>query len=460
MFIRRRAFAIYGTFLTALLVFSGSTAAQTPPAVLTPLYSFAGGSDGADPSAPVVLGRGGVLYGTTNFRGTANHGTVFSLTPPAAPGHSWTLTTLYAFAGGSDGADPDSGLAIGSGGVLYGVTYAGGNDGCFQLGCGTVFSLTPPATPGGPWTKAILHTFTGGRDGGTPISGVVMDRSEVLYGTTYSGGTVPCTTDGAVGCGTVFSLTPPKSAGGAWTEGVLHSFAGGTDGANPGAGGLTIGKNAELYGTTETGGITFECYPTYKESCGTVFSLTPPRSPGDGWTKTMHHSFAGVSTDGSEPYGRLVIDSDGALYGTTQGGGLDASCPGCGTVFSLKPPAAPGGEWSETVLYSLGGAPDGDTPWGGVVIGKGGVLYGTTYRGGKSCCGTVFSLTPPTSPGGLWTEAVLHSFDGGSDGAFPPSGLAIGEGGVLYGTTYAGGTTSCTASEDYDGCGTVFSLTP
>jgi uncharacterized repeat protein (TIGR03803 family) len=144
------------------------------------------------------------------------------------------------------------------------------------------------------------------------------------------------------------------------------------------------------------------------------------------------------------------------LYGATSGGGTS----GYGTVFSLTPPASPGGAWTESVLYSFKGSPsDGTNPnLDGVVIGTGGVLYGATVTGGTvhpSCgipgCGVAFQLTPPASPGGVWTETVLHDFTSGSDGV-SPNGLVIGSGGMLYGTTYGGGGAL--------GWGTVFALKP
>jgi uncharacterized repeat protein (TIGR03803 family) len=159
------------------------------------------------------------------------------------------------------------------------------------------------------------------------------------------------------------------------------------------------------------------------------------------------YSFQGGS-DGSVPYVGVVIGSGGVLYGTTSGA-FGTICPGnCGTVFSLTPPTSPGGSWTEAVLHNFTSDSDGNDPEG-VVIGSGGVLYGTTFYGGTSSNGTVFSLTPPTSPGGSWTKAVLHNFSG-NDGA-NPSRIKISKNGVLYGTTYYGGTSNA---------GTVFALKP
>jgi uncharacterized repeat protein (TIGR03803 family) len=424
-----------GTLLTALLVLLSNSVAQDTRPTLTTLYSFAGGSDGSDPLAGVVIGPGGVLYGTTQLGGTSNNGTVFSLTPPAAPGGPWTETLLHSFAGApTDGATPfEARVAIGPGGVLYGTTYNGGTS-----NNGAVFSLTPPAAPGGAWTETLLHSFAGSPDdGANPQEGVVISGAGILYGTTVSGGLSDCIFEY---CGTAFSLKPPASPGGAWTETVLYRFNN-SIGSNP-EGSLVIGSGV-LYGTTSLGGTA---------SNGTVFSLTPPTSSGGAWTETVLHDFTPLSGDGGGPEAGVAIGSGGVLYGTTFFDGL-----GSGTVFSLTPPASPGGSWTETVLYNFGSTVhDGLYPMSAVVIGDGGVLYGTTQDGGStsgSCgfmgCGTVFVLTPPGSAGGAWTESILHYFNS-TDGAEPFAGVVIGRG-ALYGTTAYGGTANS---------GTVFSLTP
>jgi uncharacterized repeat protein (TIGR03803 family) len=242
MTILRRTHLTGGTLLTAFLVASAPYAAAKKP-VLTTLHKFKGGKhDGEYPYANIVVGSDGVLYGTTLYGGTYDAGTVYSLTPPAAPGGAWTETVLYSFDdGGLYGA-----VAIGSGGVLYGTTWGGGNN-------GTVFSLTPPASPGGAWTESVLYQFTfGGSAGAGPYAGVVIDTNGVLYGATYDGGLFPQNICNS-GCGAVFSLSPPASPGGAWTETTLHTFTGDStgyaDGATP-AGGLVLCAGGVLYGTT------------------------------------------------------------------------------------------------------------------------------------------------------------------------------------------------------------------
>jgi uncharacterized repeat protein (TIGR03803 family) len=399
-------------FLTALVVSAVHTRAQTTP-IFNTLHSLSGTpSDGSHPYYSLAVDTSGVVYGTTGAGGTSSDGTVFSLTPPASGSEGpWTEIVLHSFTGGSDGADPTAGVTIGSGGVLYGTTHNGGTS-----NSGTVFSLTPPASGSGDrWTKAVLYDFPGGHRGVGP-QGVVIGNGGVLYGTTFSGGTS--------GDGVVFSLTPPESPGGAWTEDVLYNFTG-SEGTNPLAG-VAIGTGGVLYGTTSD---------KTAVGAGTVFSLTPPATPGGSWTATVLYAFTGYF-DGGKPYAPVAVATSGVLYGTTAAGG--AIC--CGTVFSLTPPAAEGGAWTQAVLYSFSGGSDGGNPLAGVAIGPGGVLYGTTAQGGDaSGDGTVFSLTPPAGPGGAWTEDVLHIFTGDSDGYRPDAGVVIGRPGALYGATYFGG---------------------
>ncbi len=294
--------------MCALPVFVAPTPVQASPPTVTRIHKFTGAiSDGANPYGGLVVGSSGVIYGTTTYGGTANLGTVFSLTPPSSPGGQWAERVLYSFLGGSDGAIPYyTPLAIGAGGVLYGTTSSGG-----ASDSGTVFALTPPATLGGNWTESVLYSFAGDTDGAAPYGGVVIGNGGVLYGTTTEGGNP---TFGGYGAGTVFSLTPPASPGGTWTEDLVYVFAGYDDGDAPYAS-LTLGTGGVLYGTTDYGGTW---------NVGTVFSLTPPVSPGGAWTKTLLYTFTGL-TDGAWPLAGVTLDSAGNLYGTTQGGGLRAA---------------------------------------------------------------------------------------------------------------------------------------
>ena len=281
------------------------------------------------------------------------------------------------------------------------------------------------ATAGGAWTEKVLHNFNhNGTDGYWPIASPILDAAGNLYGTTFQGG--------AYDLGTVFELTP---TGGGWTETVLHTFSGYTDGGSPWAG-LVFDTAGNLYGTTPYGGDYY---------AGTVFELTP--TAGGGWTKQVLHSFSPDCTDGYEPYAGLIFDTAGNLYGTTSAGGT-YSCNGSqgGTVFELTP--TEGGGWTETVLHSFNSnGTDGIIPYASLVFDTAGNLYGTTVSGGTYNYGTVFKLSPGE---GGWTETVLHTFNG-TDGAAPYAGLIRDAAGNLYGTTFLGGA--------YGG-GTVFELTP
>jgi uncharacterized repeat protein (TIGR03803 family) len=158
------------------------------------------------------------------------------------------------------------------------------------------------------------------------------------------------------------------------------------------------------------------------------------------------HRFRQANEDGRAPYGRLISDTAGNLYGTTELGGMS----GGGTVFELTKPTGPSG-WTETVLYNFTGGADGGQPYGGVIFDSLGNLYGTTNRGGASDAGTVYQLAPPAEQGGSWTETVLYSFAGGTDGQNPEGDLTFDQAGNLYGTTTAGGS---------PGNGIVFELAP
>jgi hypothetical protein len=241
---------------------------------------------------------------------------------------------------------------------------------------------------------------------------------------------------------------------------LLHIFTDGSDGAKP-TGGVTIGGAGTLYGTASEGGITGSCSGF---GCGVAFKLS---HSGSGWTLDPLHEFGGPPNDGSGPAAALVIGPDGALYGTTYGGGTGQCTDGCGTVFVLRPPAIACKtaicSWSETLLYSFqGGANDGANPAGNLIFDRAGNIYGTTANGGSGgclygSCGTVFELTP--SGDGTWTETILHYFsNNGTDGNGPGAGVILDAAGSIYGTTVYGGTAQGLGCDD--GCGTVFELTP
>jgi uncharacterized repeat protein (TIGR03803 family) len=324
--------------------------------------------DGAQAIGNLILDTAGNLYGVTQFGGTLNQGTVFELSPPSSPGGAWIETVLYSFQGmPADGAQPVAGLVFDSVGNLYGTASLGGinADDCIG-GCGTVFELSPPAAPGGTWTETVLYFFQGGNgiinfDGSTPLGGVIFDPAGNLYGTTERGGFGP---------GTIFELSPPSQPGGAWSEAILHHFAGGEGGGGEGGlpqAGVTFGPDGgTLFGTTLEDG---------SAGGGTVFSLQPPSRPGGHWSLAVIYAapttiLAGVtignphtfytnggSTEGanyiyqiSDVGGTVTVTTcypgtgavpaatmiiyDGALYGTTNGGG---GPKGYGTVFRVSP---------------------------------------------------------------------------------------------------------------------------
>jgi uncharacterized repeat protein (TIGR03803 family) len=209
------------------------------------------------------------------------------------------------------------------------------------------------------------------------------------------------------------------------TKTVLYSFKGGTDAANPNSS-LVADLSGNLYGTTTTGGVS---------GWGTVYELSPPTQQGGAWTEAVIYNFLGGS-DGGGPMASLILDDAGNLYGTT----LGAGGPGHdGVVFELSAPHAQGGPWTESIVHTFGGNPDGEYPVSSLVFDRAGNLYGTTVFGGRSEAGTIFQLTPPGIQGGEWIEKVLYSFTGDSDGIDPQAGLILDQAGSLYGTT-GGGT--------------------
>jgi uncharacterized repeat protein (TIGR03803 family) len=334
------------------------------------------------------------------------------------------LTPLYVFTIASKGVIPYSTLVIGRDGKLYGTTAFGGIGPCLaygHTGCGTVFTLQNPVsfchTSYCPWIETPLYKFSGGADGSNPYGGaLVFDQAGNIYGTTYGGGT---------GSGVVYKLTP---AGSGWTESVLYTFAGGSDGASPWAG-VTLDQAGNLYGTTAAGGAF---------GGGTVYELSPS---GSGWTKRTLHSFQ-QQQDGGNPYAGVILDPAGNLYGATQYGGSG----GGGTVFEMSPS---GDSWIFTTLYSFIGSGGGHAkgPVADLVMDAGGNLYGTTGGDGTYRFGSVFKLT---HGGGGWTYTSLHDFTGGSDGNLPRSNLVFDGSGNLYSTAYGG----------VDGNGVVFQITP
>jgi uncharacterized repeat protein (TIGR03803 family) len=361
------------------------------------------------PTGPSIAVAGPEQFTAT---GTYSDNSTQSLTSAVTWASSAASIAAISNASGSQGLA--TGLAVGSTSInatLGGVTSP-------------IVTLTVTAQ-----VESVLFSFTGTPDGREPEAGLVQDTDGNFYGTTDSGGTS--------GHGTVFMITPQG------VEMVLYSFTGNSDGGNPIAG-VILGKDGNLYGTTQVGGT---------NGNGTVFELAPAGvGVTPAWVETVLYSFTGGS-DGGSPVAGLIQDSSGNLYGTTQwGGNRAAGVQGAGTVFELAPPGGGGTAWVETVLYAFSGGGDGLNPAAGLIQDSSGNLYGTTEYGGCCDSGVVFKLAPAgvgvTPP---WVETTLYSFLNGSDGKEPVAGVTQGTDGNFYGTTELGGT---------DGQGTVFKVTP
>ena len=390
----------------ALVFMLGLAAVAVSPAsaqTFSVIHTFTGTSDGQDPIAGFVIDGAGNLYGTATGGGSHWKGLVYKLNS------SGQQTVLYNFSGGTDGQTPEGRLVMDKTGNLYGTTNAGG-----VSNVGTVFQVSPNGK------EKVLHVFSGGTDGGSPVAGLTMDTAGNLYGTTTAGG--------SSGNGTVFKLVKPTGTSGAWKEEVLYSFGTGTDGAVPIAG-VVLDASGNLYGTTSAGG-------TY--GYGTVFEL---KRSAHSYTESILYEFT-LGLDGGIPYAGLVMDSKGNLYGAASDGGGGGDNGG-GTVFELT--RASGG-WTFNVISALAG-------WGisGTfrdLLLEGNTIYATTHCDGTYSAGTVYKLT---QTGGTWTYTSLYIFTGGSDGLFAFSNLVSDKQGNLYGTTNEGGA---------DGSGTAFKITP
>ena len=385
---------------------------------LTVLHTFSGGTDGGSPESALTMDSGGHLYGTA-LKGADGYGTVYKMTDEHG---SWLFTNIYNFQGDSgnnDGAGPIAKVVIGPNGSLYGTTVAGGGDpngNCADygyFGCGTVYNLQPPQSVcksvSCPWHETQLLQMVNGPGGIYPFGAVAFDHAGDIYGTTNLGS----------GLGTVYELT--HSSGG-WAASTLVSFTG-SNGGEP-YDTLVLDSSGNLYGTAVGGGA---------NGYGVVFELSPTES---GWTETILHSF--TNTDGNKPYGGLIFDSAGNLYGATSSGGSGNG----GTVFELSPS---GGSWQFNVLYNLAGTYEFG-PQDSLTMDSAANLYGTTLGGGANSLGTVFKLT---HSGNDWVYSDLYDFSAGADGCEPNGGVVLDSQGNIYGAT-----TSCA-----DGYGTVWKLT-
>lgn len=443
----------------AVLALSSAAFAQWNEEVL---YSFQGIPDGIGPIGRIVHDKQGNLYGATidggadNCYGPGQCGIVYELSPPAKNGDPWTETVLHVFQGlqFGDGATPEGGLVMDADGNLYGTTGYDGTGQCTLfgsvVGCGTVYEMSPPSQPGGTWSETVIYNFQGGKDGYVPSGDLVFDHDGDLYGVTLWGGGRGTTCDAFYGgnCGTVFELSPPKQKGGPWTGKVLYSFAGAEswsivgDGAEPN-GGLVLDDEGNIYGTTLYGGYVGGICGVRK-GCGIAFELVAPYRNGSSWAERSLHAFQGQPNDGLGPNGNLVF-ADGALYGTTIGGGTYED----GIVFQLEPSG--NRTWMENLIHIFNGS-DASVPTS-LALGSKGIFDGSAY-GSPTFGGLVFQLQK--GQGNIWGFSVDYSFSGVPNG-YGPQDLSRANGGdKIYGSTLEGGTSQACDG----GCGTVFAVWP
>ena len=321
---------------------SGGTANQgivfsvTPGGTETVLHRFAGIPDGAVPSGGLI-DVNGTLYGTTNGGGARGNGTIFSITTSGAE------KVLYSFgATAGDGINPNDDLLY-SDGALYGTTVGGGT----AKGVGTVFKFALTGKKAGKET--LIHSFAGGSDGAGPQSALIEFKG-AFYGTTASGGS-----PSGSGFGTVFKVTP------AGKETILHAFAGEPDGRYPHA--ALLAYRGNFYGMTEDGGA---------KDLGTVFKITPKGK------LTIIHNFTNTQGEGYYPLGATLLNVNGKFYGS-----VSATNTGSGGIFEITPSG------SESLAYVFG---DNIAGVASSVIDVGGMLYGTTINGGPAEQGTVYAV--------------------------------------------------------------------
>jgi uncharacterized repeat protein (TIGR03803 family) len=387
--------AIFSTAIAVATLLCVAVQAQT----FSVLHTFTGANDGGKPQASLTLDGAANLYGTASYGGGNGMGTVFKL---ANRPSGWALTTLYSFTGGGAGATPKGGVIFGPDGSLYGNTSAGANPAC-NHGCGAVYNLKPQPqvcnSTACPWLETTLYGFIGGLDGGEPQGNLLFNAAGDIYGTTEEG--------------TAYVLTPLTHS---WIYRLIsdlrgHSYAG-----------LISDATSNLFGTTYDGGGGL-CYRGI--SCGTVFELTPEAS---SWHLNVLHSFQG-NNDGGFPTGALISDRLGNLYGANTAGVVFMLTPGGGswTFNSLY-------QFQGPCPVQFGPSCG---PWGSLVMDASGSLYGTAYLYGAYSYGSVFKLTPSN---GSWIYTDLYDFTNGNDGSFPVAGVTLDAHGNIYGTTLFGGS--------------------
>lgn len=393
-------------------------------------------TDGYAPQTALVTDSKSDLYGTTEFGGPYNMGTVFQLSPSSSGG--WNENLIYSLSAGHavngtiDPTAQPSSLIVDSAGNLYGEAVGGGskND-------GMIYKLSPLLD--GTWQETTLYSFLGGVGGNSPSGGLMMDSAGNLYGTTQYGGKGTIQGQRPTGYGLVFELSP--NANGTWTEKTLYEFGGYPADGSQSVAALIFDSAGNLYGTTSQGGGG-NCTATNGSviGCGIAFELSPANGM---WHETVLHSFLGGTADGQSPLAGLVIDHSGNLFGTTVQGGSNYTQTGpSGTVFELSPESS--GGWKENLIAEFPNSDSESAPAGNLIFDSHGDLYSTTAGYG----GSVFKLSP--NSGGGWNFETLYAFGIGSGG--PQAGVIFGPNGYLYGTSAFNGT--------HNNDGFVFAITP
>jgi len=419
--------------LTLVLAAAPAAGGQT----FTVLHAFTG-YEGGLPASGLTGDQLGNMFGTAQLAGNTQAcpvdgcGAVYQLT---RQGSSWKFKTLYRFAGPAtgDGAQPMGRLTVAPDGTLYGTTFYGGVNAysgiCANIGlrsgCGTIFRLQPTLETckhaDCEWNEEVLYTFKDLGTGIHPTSEVLLDSAGNLYGTTFIGG--------QFGYGVVYQLS---QVDGSWAYNVIHDIGSNSEGGEP-FGGLVMDSAGNLFGATSIGGT---------GGGGVIFELS---RMGEGWNFQVLYNIGTNKSDGSGPYGTLIMDPSGNLFGSTVGGGANDG----GTVFEL---ARSGDRSMYSVLADL---PHGASyyhdagPHDKLMMDAAGNLYGTTSQDGAHLQGSAFELIK--SPTG-YTYTSLHDFGSEYDRIFYPwSNLVFDSQGKLYGTAQGGGSGNV---------GAVFEISP
>jgi len=383
------------TSIVGAVIIGGLAAGSAVPAFahgFQVIYNFTNGADGGVPPYTLALDKKGRLLGTANQGGTEGAGIIFRM---AEKKTGWFVTPLYNF-NGNDG-QPGWGLTLNKSSMYTVASYAEVMGGP----CGSALQINQSQKQ---WQSVLMHTFVQ-KDDGCPTGNMVLDKAGNAYGVTQDGG--------ADGWGSIYELSP---SGGGWTETILYTFQGGSDGGAPYSG-MIFDKAGNLYGTATARGA-----GGCGQGCGTVYELSPSQS---GWTYKVIYTFTG-GNDGGQPTAGLVFDKSGNLYGAAESFGAN----GGGSIFELSPSQ---GGWTFNLLASPSGT-------GGPVVALTVVspteIYGTNFFDGADSYGSVFRVT---ESGGKWTYKDLHDFTSGADGGYPGGGATLDAKGNLYGTTVLGG---------------------